>query len=244
MLTVVKHYRFHAAHRNRELRNKCSNIHGHTYHLTCTFAVAEPNPTTGVTIEFAELDSRAEIVFSRYDHAMIIHEEDPLLEHLRSFEEDLRLVVLKCPTSAENLAREIHCELLALGLPLVGIQLYETPRSAVKYESPAENLLSFAAVDEELPTLPREETRQRYETLQRQIQTMERKVLSGFGTSAVQHRLAGACFGLLLGDIVSRWMFQPVKDSMFMYAEVLCLVAATMCGIAYVLSTLAQKSSQ
>jgi 6-pyruvoyltetrahydropterin/6-carboxytetrahydropterin synthase len=173
MLTVVKHYRFHAAHRNRELRNKCSNIHGHTYHITCTFKVEEPNPETGVTIEFAHLDSIANDVFNQYDHALLLHDQDPLLKHLRGFSEPLKIVTFPFPTSAENLAREIHIELLELGLPIHAIALYETPSSGVHYEpQKPTTTLSFADVEEDLPEMPHKSLEREYKRLeQEKLQT-------------------------------------------------------------------------
>jgi 6-pyruvoyltetrahydropterin/6-carboxytetrahydropterin synthase len=31
--TIIKDYHFYTAHRNENLRDKCRNIHGHTYYL-------------------------------------------------------------------------------------------------------------------------------------------------------------------------------------------------------------------
>jgi 6-pyruvoyltetrahydropterin/6-carboxytetrahydropterin synthase len=163
MLSLVKHYRFHAAHRNRELNNKCSSIHGHTYHVTCTFRVEDVNPETGITIEFAEIDDRAAIVFDRLDHTLLLHKEDPLLAHLQAFEEPLKLTVFDVPTSAENLCMEIHMQLLRLGLPVELVQLMETPRSGVSYSNDRTKVAlprfdDYSTVKEHLP-LPQEQTR-------------------------------------------------------------------------------------
>ncbi len=135
---IVKRYHFHAAHRNRELHNKCSNIHGHTYHLTCTFRMlpGSINPQTGVTIEFAEIDERVNVILSSYDHALLLQNDDPLLAHLKTFPEDLKIKQFPCPTSAENVAIELLNECIARGLPVCSIELFETTSSGVTVTSP------------------------------------------------------------------------------------------------------------
>lgn len=170
MLTLVKHYRFHAAHRNRELHNKCSNIHGHTYNVVCTFNVQHPSPETGVTIEFAAIDETAAIVFDKLDHSLLLHKDDPLLEHLTAFSEPLKITVLNGPTSAENLCMEIHIQLMRLGLPVALVQLMETPRSGATYGEGGLLLPSkVGSVNEHLP-LPHEQTMGNlYDLLQKDV---------------------------------------------------------------------------
>ena len=38
-MMIQKEYRFYAAHRNEELHDKCRNLHGHRYGMTCFFEV-------------------------------------------------------------------------------------------------------------------------------------------------------------------------------------------------------------
>ena len=38
-MIIQKEYKFYAAHRNEELTDKCRNLHGHRYGVTCFFEV-------------------------------------------------------------------------------------------------------------------------------------------------------------------------------------------------------------
>jgi len=79
-MIIQKEYKFYAAHRNQELRDKCSNLHGHRYGITCFFEVER---TGALTTLFADFDSRIEpFLRSEYDHGMMIHIEDSLYETL------------------------------------------------------------------------------------------------------------------------------------------------------------------
>ncbi len=130
---IVKQYRFHAAHRNPELRNKCSNIHGHTYQLACTFRTLSEhiNLKSGITLEFGEIDRRVEAILSEYDHSLLLHNDDSLLPYLQQFPESLNIRTFPHPTSAECLALHFLERFLHVGLPVLSICLMETPRSGV-----------------------------------------------------------------------------------------------------------------
>ena len=134
-MIIQKQYRFYAAHRNEELQDKCSNIHGHRYGLTCFFDVER---TGNLTTLFSDFDARIDpLLKNEYDHAMLIHRHDPLFEtlkmHAERTGEHFRLKVLEFPTSVENVSYVLFTAIVELGFQLNRIELRETDTSVVEY---------------------------------------------------------------------------------------------------------------
>jgi 6-pyruvoyltetrahydropterin/6-carboxytetrahydropterin synthase len=134
-MIIRKEYKFYAAHRNEELNDKCRNLHGHRYGLSCFFEVERMG---SISTLFADFDRVIEpFVKSEYDHAMLIHVQDPLFDtlqdHMLRTGEDLRLKVLERPTSLENLAYQLFSEITELGFRLAKIELRETDTSVLFY---------------------------------------------------------------------------------------------------------------
>jgi len=134
-MIIQKQYRFYAAHRNEELADKCSNLHGHRYGLTCFFEVQR---TGHLTVLFADFDAVVEpLLRDEYDHGMLIHRHDSLyetlLDHMERTGETLRLKVLDFPTTVENLCFQLFSEITARGLRLNRLELRETDTSVVEY---------------------------------------------------------------------------------------------------------------
>lgn len=135
---IKKKYHFYAAHRNETLKDKCSNIHGHTYFVTVELT-AFKNAQSGVSILFADIDKHIEPIIAKYDHAMLINMAgDTLFEYLKLFEretkEKLKMVTFHEPTSVENLAAHLWRDIVATGLPISRIKIKETNSSTVVYE--------------------------------------------------------------------------------------------------------------
>lgn len=134
-MIIQKQYRFYAAHRNEELDDKCRNIHGHRYGLTCFFEVER---TGNLTTLFGDFDSLIEpLLKNEYDHGFLIHRHDSLFETLQMHTdrtgEEFRLKVFDFPTSVENLSYVLFTEITALGFRLNRIELRETDTSALTY---------------------------------------------------------------------------------------------------------------
>ena len=134
-MIIQKEYRFYAAHRNEELDDKCRNLHGHRYGLTCHFEVER---TGNLTTLFGEFDQLIEpLLKNEYDHGMLIHHRDPLYEtlqlHAERTGEEFRLKVLDFPSTVENLCFQLFTEITALGLRLNHIELRETDTSVISY---------------------------------------------------------------------------------------------------------------
>ncbi|HBN74785.1 MAG TPA: hypothetical protein DD473_02970 [Planctomycetaceae bacterium] len=134
-MIIQKSYKFYAAHRNEELQDKCSNLHGHRYGIVCHFQVERDG---AISTLFGDFDHFLEPhLKENYDHAMLIHQHDPLYEtlqgHMERTGENLRLKVFPNPTSVENLAFMLFSEIREFGLDLVQLDVQETDTSIIQY---------------------------------------------------------------------------------------------------------------
>ena len=130
MIQIEKKYHFHAAHRNKEAGEKCGRIHGHTYHIVCTFSF--PDWKDGVTILFQDLDNVAEPIIKKHCHYLLLDENDSLAQVLKDANEPF--ISLPFATSAENIARYLFGLIAAAKAPITKISLSETTTSIVVYE--------------------------------------------------------------------------------------------------------------
>lgn len=77
------------------------------------------------------------LIKDEYDHAMLIHTQDPLFEtlcmHQHRTGEKLRLKLFDAPTTVENLAFQLFSEISDLGFRLVRLEVRETDTSVVIY---------------------------------------------------------------------------------------------------------------
>lgn len=134
-MIIRKEYKFYAAHRNEDLHDKCSNIHGHRYGIICFFDV-ERNGS--ISTLFSDFDAKIEpYLKSNYDHAMLINVNDSLYltlcDHMKRTGEDFRFKKFNEPTSVENLSWYLFSEITAMGFNLVKIEVKETDSSVFVY---------------------------------------------------------------------------------------------------------------
>lgn len=129
-MLLTRKYHFYAAHRNQELCDQCKNIHGHQYEVRITFDLVQKS---SITTLFSELDGLVTPIIKEYDHGMLIDVNDPLYEHLRLFPEQLKFKRFNAPTSVENLAKNIFCEVLSrTGLNVFAVEVDETKSSTIR----------------------------------------------------------------------------------------------------------------
>jgi 6-pyruvoyltetrahydropterin/6-carboxytetrahydropterin synthase len=132
---IQKDYKFYAAHRNEQLDDKCRNLHGHRYGLSVFFEVHRNGSYSTL---FSKFDEKIEPFLKRYyDHGMMIHCQDPLLPFLQQYMQqtgdNLKLNIFGAPTSVENLAYKLFCEISELGFSIERIEVRETDTSVVCY---------------------------------------------------------------------------------------------------------------
>lgn len=134
-MIIRKDYKFYAAHRNEELSDKCRNLHGHRYGISCFFAVERKG---AVSTLFGDFDGVIEpYLKDEYDHGLLINVHDPLYETLRHHTqrtgECLKLKTFDAPTSVENLALKMFTEITDFGFQLDRLEIRETDSSVVIY---------------------------------------------------------------------------------------------------------------
>ena len=128
-MKIEKKYHFYAAHRNKEAGEKCGRIHGHTYHVTCTF---EFEYRDSICMLFSDIDAIVEPIIKTYDHNFILWSNDTLCDTLAKAQEPF--IELPFPTSAENMACHLFNQIKAAGMNIIRIELAETQTSKVIYE--------------------------------------------------------------------------------------------------------------
>lgn len=135
--TIVKEYHFFAAHRNENLKDKCHNMHGHTYivKLGLDFTEDQFNKTVGVFLNFNEIDLVMEPLIKEFDHATFISEKDSrLMDCAKQFSDIFgKVVLMPEATSVENLAKIIGMRVQETNLKkfLSWISIKETTTSEV-----------------------------------------------------------------------------------------------------------------
>lgn len=142
---IKKSFHFYAAHRNedREECHPCYSIHGHTFFLDCYLAFSGQDES-GVTKLFSDIEAMILPVVGEFDHSLILNRSDSLYDVLK--DRGMKLCVIDCPSSAENLARIIFDRITErTSLKLVRVDFRETTSSVVTY-------LGTAAADRPLAT--------------------------------------------------------------------------------------------
>lgn len=67
------------AHRLVHYDGACSNIHGHNIEWNCTLEVRVPDEEHQMAEDFKDISD----VFEKYDHAILLNKNDPLVTELR-----------------------------------------------------------------------------------------------------------------------------------------------------------------
>lgn len=115
MHKITKKYETETGHRLLDYDGKCAHLHGHRYQWEVTI-IHEELDVTGFVIDFKDLKAVMEQVLEPYDHALVLHKDDPLLiggtNRLRAAnDETARLILLDVNPTVENLTRIIGEEL-------------------------------------------------------------------------------------------------------------------------------------
>ena len=126
MIQVTKQFRAEIAHRLKDHPGACSNLHGHSYLFEITIA-GEPDPKTGMVLDFKILKDVIEICIGEWDHALLLEKSDPLIKMLSQYPGKL-IQVPQAPTAewmAEATARRLdHSE-----INVVQVRVWETATS-------------------------------------------------------------------------------------------------------------------
>ena len=107
MYSVTKTYKFDAAHRLFTMPedHKCRNIHGHSYVVRVSIGIEDieklPNPN--MVVDFGLMKKFQEDL-DQFDHALILHEQDPLFTILEPHVCRMLAMPFGLDVTAENMA--------------------------------------------------------------------------------------------------------------------------------------------
>ena len=131
MYQIVEEVVFPYGHRLVHHPGGCGRIHGHNGRVQVVVE-AETLDGSGYVMDFDALhDALQQVVVAAFDHQLILHEDDPVIPHLRAAGEPF--VTLEEHPTAEAIARAVYERLSARGLVVAEVRLYETPTSVAVY---------------------------------------------------------------------------------------------------------------
>lgn len=133
-LVVQKHITTETAHRLMDYVGACANVHGHSYKWEVVVETPELGKN-GIGLDFKDLKAlMVEHIFVPYDHAILLHQDDPLVEVIRAHTPDTqRVVALPFNPTAECLAMHVGKTLEQHIDDLVSVCVWETETSYAKY---------------------------------------------------------------------------------------------------------------
>lgn len=131
MFRVTKEIHFCYGHRLLNYAGKCRNLHGHNGKAVVTLETPSLD-ALGMVVDFSAIKRTVGAwIDEELDHRMILHRDDPALPELRRLGEPV--VVLDVNPTAENLAKLIFERVVAEGLPVTEVTLWETENSYATY---------------------------------------------------------------------------------------------------------------
>lgn len=121
MYTIEIRHNIETAHRfyQATASPKCRHIHGHSWVVTLTLSAPQLN-ADGMVVEFGELKRRwRHWLDTHLDHALMLHQHDPMVAAIQSVESDARLYLFPHDPTTEHLAEFLVAQAQAL-LPEIG----------------------------------------------------------------------------------------------------------------------------
>lgn len=134
-MNITKRYRTETGHRLDNYDGKCSHYHGHSYLWEIT-VYCEDLDNRGMVIDFSELKAAIKTVLEPLDHCMLLHEDDPGVEYMKTAtatnDKPQRLILLDRNPTAENMAKIFGAwidRLLPEHVEVCSVRLWETADS-------------------------------------------------------------------------------------------------------------------
>jgi 6-pyruvoyltetrahydropterin/6-carboxytetrahydropterin synthase len=132
-MEVTKRFEIALAHRLMQHPGRCKNIHGHNYLIEVTFRGAV-NSLDGMVMDFGDIKRKVGAYLDdNLDHSLVLEEADPLTTLLEQAKvgEDLKVVVMECPPTAENMAEMVGQKWCKDGC--VRVRIWETSSSYAEW---------------------------------------------------------------------------------------------------------------
>jgi 6-pyruvoyltetrahydropterin/6-carboxytetrahydropterin synthase len=136
MYTVTRRIEFCYGHRLLDYAGKCKHLHGHNG-LAVIELSAEALDAKGMVVDFSEIRDRIKNwIDENLDHRLILSKKDPALAKLQELGEPV--YVIDTNPTAEAIAKLLFDKSRVLELPVVRVDLWETPNCMATYcEGPA-----------------------------------------------------------------------------------------------------------
>lgn len=156
---------FDSAHFLSDYHGKCENLHGHRWRLEViigTQNLIEDGDERDMVCDFAHFKHIVRSLAEEFDHTFLVEEGTLKKKTLKALEsEGFQIKELPFRTTAENLARFFFDCLSNMGLPVIAVEVDETPNNRAVYlptnapepSTPA-NVPEDAPVPAPVPTAP------------------------------------------------------------------------------------------
>jgi len=136
MFRIAREFEFCYGHRLLWHEGKCRFLHGHNARVLVILEGSRLDHQ-GMLLDFGELKDRfGRWIEENLDHRLILHRLDPVAPILQEAGETLFLLDVN-PT-AEHLAQLLYQEAVRLGLPVVEVVFWESPRCQAVFQGPVE----------------------------------------------------------------------------------------------------------
>ena len=135
MFQLKSEVQFDMAHFLYGYNGKCGNIHGHRYRLVASFAaetLQERGQARGMVVDFCEIKAALKSIAEAFDHKLVVEDNDEgkrLVQALADYD----VVLVPYRPTAEEMSRDFYHRLQSMGLPVSGVELYETPTNSCVY---------------------------------------------------------------------------------------------------------------
>ncbi len=131
MYQVTREIDFCYGHRLLDYEGKCRHLHGHNGRVAIVLEAPDLD-RRGMLVDFSEIKERVQRwIDETLDHTMLLCRADPIAPLL--LERGERVFLMDVNPTAENIARLIYEHAAQVGLPVVEVCLWETPRCQASY---------------------------------------------------------------------------------------------------------------
>ncbi len=128
---------FDSAHFLADYHGKCENLHGHRWRIEATIGVDElqaEGDERDMVCDFGDFKRLVRALADEFDHTFLVEDGTISTETIAALEaEGFTLKILPFRTTAENLAKHFADRLTAQGLPVVQVEVDETPNNRAVY---------------------------------------------------------------------------------------------------------------
>lgn len=124
---------FDSAHFLADYYGKCENLHGHRWRVVVYLeqeSLQEEGTMRDMVLDFGVFKKAVRDLAEELDHSFLVEEGTLKPATIAALEDEgFTLTILPFRTTAENLARYFASRLIAAGLPVSQVDMYETPNN-------------------------------------------------------------------------------------------------------------------